>query len=79
MPHRQEAHELFDSGVMGRVLDYAEVFYHKRFILEKELRVRSLAEGATFYEVVEEVSDVDTDAVVEEAERIVDEETETSE
>jgi hypothetical protein len=27
---------LFDSGVMGRMLDYAEVFYHKRFILEKE-------------------------------------------
>ncbi len=70
---------LFDSGVMGRMLDFAEVFYHKRFILEKELRVRSLAEGTPFYEVVEEVSDVDTDAVVEEAERIVEEETETSE
>lgn len=56
---------------MNRMLDFAEVFYHKRFILEKELRIRSLVEGASFFEVVEEATGIDTDAVIEEIEEIV--------
>lgn len=36
---------LFDAGQMQRTLDFADTFYHKRFIVEKELRVRSLVEG----------------------------------
>ena len=64
---------LFDSGVMDRMLGYAEVFYHKRFILEKEFRIRGLVEGSTFYEAVEETIGIDTEAVVEEAEEVVSE------
>lgn len=64
---------LFDSGVMGRMLDFAEAFYHKRFILEKGLRIRSLVEGASFFEVVEETTGIDTDAVIEEVEEMVSE------
>jgi hypothetical protein len=70
---------LFDSGVMNRMLTFAEVFYHKRFILEKEMRVRSLAEGVTFFEAVAEVTDIDVEAVAEEAERVVEEESESEE
>ena len=29
---------LFDVGEMGRVLDFADTFYRKRFILEKGMR-----------------------------------------
>lgn len=36
---------LFDAGMMGRVLDYADIFYHKRFLVEKELRVSALVSG----------------------------------
>lgn len=36
---------LFDTGQMQRVLMYADTFYHKRFLIEKELRVMSLVEG----------------------------------
>ena len=67
---------LFDSGVMGRMLDFAEVFYHKRFILEKEFRIRSLTEDSTFFQVVEEETGIDAETIVEEAERAVEEEPE---
>ncbi len=33
---------LFDTGQMGRVLEFADVFYHKRFILEKPERIQNL-------------------------------------
>lgn len=33
---------LFDSSQMKRVLEYADVFYNKRFIMEKELRINTL-------------------------------------
>ena len=36
---------LFDAGMMGRVLDYADIFYQKRFLVEKELRVSALVSG----------------------------------
>lgn len=37
----------FDANIMSRMLDFAEVFHLKRFVLEKDLRVCRLAEGAT--------------------------------
>ena len=36
---------LFDAGQMQRVLSMADVFYHKRFLVEKELRVVGLISG----------------------------------
>lgn len=33
---------LMDTSQMKRVLDYADIFYHKRFILEKETRIDKL-------------------------------------
>lgn len=36
---------LFDAGQMQRTLDFADTFYHKRFIVEKELRIEGLVEG----------------------------------
>lgn len=36
---------LFDAGQMQRTLDFADTFYHKRFIVEKELRIQGLVEG----------------------------------
>lgn len=35
---------LFDSAQMKRILDFADLFYHKRFIVEKDQRARALAE-----------------------------------
>jgi len=55
---------LFDSGVMGRMLDFAEVFYHKRFILEKDLRIRALTEGETFFDAVADATDIDPKDVI---------------
>ena len=34
---------LFDTAQMNRVLDFADIFYHKRFILDKPERVGELA------------------------------------
>ena len=36
-----------DTSQMKRVLDYADIFYHKRFILEKEIRVEKLKGNGT--------------------------------
>lgn len=36
---------LFDTSMMNKVLNYADIFYHKRFILEKELRIEQLVSG----------------------------------
>lgn len=33
---------LFDTAQMNIVLEYADVFYHKRFLLEKEVRINTL-------------------------------------
>lgn len=40
----------FDTGLMDRVLTVADLFYHKRFIIEKPVRVRMLTEGVSFEE-----------------------------
>ncbi len=36
---------LFDTALMNTVIDYADVFYNKRYLLEKEVRVNTLIEG----------------------------------
>lgn len=36
---------LIDTAQMQRVLDYADIFYQKRYILEKESRIKSIIEG----------------------------------
>ncbi len=36
---------MFDTAQMSTILEYAEIFYHKRFILEKEVRVNLLING----------------------------------
>jgi hypothetical protein len=33
---------LFDYAQMSTIIDYADIFYHKRFIIEKEVRINSL-------------------------------------
>ena len=35
---------LFDTAQMKRILDFADLFYHKRFIIEKNQRARALVE-----------------------------------
>ena len=35
---------LFDTAQMKRILDFADLFYHKRFIIEKDQRARDLVE-----------------------------------
>lgn len=41
---------LFDTGLMDRVLTIADLFYHKRFVIEKPARIRMLTEGISFEE-----------------------------
>ena len=58
---------VFDTAQMNTILKYADLFYHKRFIVEKELRVNALVEGRAvddYLEVEEgfEVSIEDADA-----------------
>lgn len=36
----------FDTAQMKKVLEYADVFYNKRYILEKEIRINSVVDGA---------------------------------
>ncbi|MDO4403893.1 MAG: EcsC family protein [Atopobiaceae bacterium] len=45
---------LFDTGLMNRVLNVADLFYHKRFLIEKPVRVRMLEEGITYDEAIDE-------------------------
>jgi hypothetical protein len=45
---------LFDTALMNTVIDFADVFYNKRYLLEKEVRVYTLVEGDK-----EEVIDVE--------------------
>ena len=41
----------FDTAQMNSILDFADLFYHKRFIVEKEQRVQRLTgETAEFAE-----------------------------
>lgn len=54
----------FDTGQMQTVIDYADIFYAKRFILEKEVRV-SLLDGDGAEEAEPEVMDDEADEVIE--------------
>ena len=47
----------FDTAQMSRVLDFADFFYHKRFILEKPERIGELT-GVKMLPVTDEVGDV---------------------
>jgi hypothetical protein len=47
---------LIDTAQMNTVLQYADIFYHKRFLVEKEARVNRLFGIATF--------SVDSDSVM---------------
>jgi len=38
---------------MERVLTVADLFYHKRFVMEKSVRIRMLTEGITFEKAIE--------------------------
>lgn len=46
---------LFDAGQMQRTLEIADAFYHKRFLVEKEMRVMSLAAGIDLESGIDEV------------------------
>lgn len=35
----------FDTAQMSKIIDYADIFYHKRFIIEKQVRVNTLVFG----------------------------------
>ena len=35
----------FDTAQMNTILKYADLFYHKRFIVEKEMRIDALLAG----------------------------------
>lgn len=43
---------LFDTGQMNKILEYADIFYCKRFILEKDYRIGVLLGDAAVQEVV---------------------------
>lgn len=49
----------FDIAQMNKVLNYADIFYNKRFLLEKEARINSLISGESD-ETINEIIDIDT-------------------
>lgn len=44
---------LIDSAQMNQVIKYANIFYQKRFIAEKELRIKMLVDNANEVEIIE--------------------------
>ena len=51
---------LFDSSQMKKVLDYANIFYNKRFILDKEMRINDylgIEDGIIYYSNIQEEPD----------------------
>ena len=49
------------------MLSFADIFYHKRFIAEKEIRIQALLESKDFLEVAREDGiDVDSFEVLDE-------------
>ena len=51
---------LFDTAQMNTVLEYADIFYNKRYLLEKEVRINSLVEGD-----MDEIIDIEPEDIVE--------------
>ena len=58
---------LFDTAQMNRVIDFANLFYSKRFLIEKEIRIAELKGEMVSFEVVDESDAIETaaDEVVE--------------
>lgn len=56
---------LFDTAQMNTVLEYTDVFYNKRYILEKELRINILLGIEEADVIIEDISD---DEVIKEVE-----------
>ncbi|MBR5677407.1 MAG: EcsC family protein [Paludibacteraceae bacterium] len=52
---------LFDTAIMNKVLEYAGIFYNKRFLLEKEVRINTLISGEP------EIIDVDFEENVDDS------------
>ena len=50
---------LFDTAQMNTVINYANIFYHKRFLLEKDVRINMLIEGNT-----SDVIDINPDDII---------------
>lgn len=53
---------LFDVAQMNTVLEYADIFYNKRFILEKEVRINNLINGRE-----DDVIDVEPEEIISES------------
>lgn len=51
---------LFDTAQMNAVIDYADIFYNKRYLFEKEVRINILVNGGT-----NDIIDVNPDDIVE--------------
>lgn len=47
---------LFDTAQMNTILEYADVFYNKRFILEKEVRINTLLDTSECPEQIKNIS-----------------------
>ena len=43
----------FDTAQMNTILKYADLFYHKRFIVEKEMRIDALLAGRNIDDYLE--------------------------
>lgn len=45
---------LFDTGQMQKILEFADLFYHKRFLVEKAVRIEELVDGVHEVIVIED-------------------------
>ncbi len=45
---------LFDTGQMQKILEFADLFYHKRFLVEKAMRIEELVNGTHTILVIDE-------------------------
>ncbi|WP_051200987.1 EcsC family protein [Butyrivibrio sp. XPD2002] len=51
---------LFDTAQMNTVIDYADIFYNKRYLLEKDVRIHKLIEGDS-----DEIIDISPEDIAE--------------
>lgn len=45
---------LFDTGQMQKILEFDDLFYHKRFLVEKAMRIEELVNGTHTILVIDE-------------------------
>lgn len=45
---------LFDTGQMQKILEFADLFYHKRFLVEKAMRIEELVNGTHTILIIDE-------------------------